>query len=238
MSQLVNHSHPLVEQDLRPSTEQMSRERQEEFPRWPPLFAERRQFSREAENETYIEFLQTPWFSGEEHEEDEEEEEEEDDDDDEEEDEEEEEEEDENDEEEVSSEQGNKVEGDKNNKRNKDQNPNDDKGAKACSGPSKVRLFMRGLSGEEDNLHYLDQVEEVASICEQANLEDTMTKTGQDGKHVALLDDRNIRGTILVNKGPSPPGDCRPYLGPLTAQRLGEELSRKVAQISFWYQLQ
>jgi hypothetical protein len=206
----------------------MSRERQGEFPRWPPLFAERRQFSREAENETYIEFLQTSWFSGEEHEEDEEEEEEEG----------EEGEEGEDDEEEVSSEQGNKVEGDKNKRRNKDQNTNDDKGAKVCSGPSKVRLFMRGLSGEEDNLHYLDQVEEVASICEQANLEDTMTKTGQDGKHVALLDDRNIRGTILVNKGPSPPGDCRPYLGPLTAQRLGEELSRKVAQISFWHQLQ
>jgi hypothetical protein len=198
----------------------MSAQKQEEFPRWPPLFTERRQFNREVENEPYIEFLQTPFFNGEEQEnvddgEDNE---------------------DEGEEEEVSSEHENKVEGDSNNRGNKDQNPNDEKDAKAYNGLNKVRLFMRGLSGEEDDLHYCDQVEEVASICEQANLEDVMKKTGQGRKHVALLDDRNIRGTILPDKGPSPPGDCRPYLGPLTTQRLGKELSRKVVQISVRHQ--
>jgi hypothetical protein len=165
--------------------------------------------------------LQTPWFDGEE-DEDEDDVSSGDDNDD--------------DDDDASSEHGDKVEGDRNNRGNKDENRNVDKDAKAYNGQSKVRLFMTGMTGDEDALDYRDQVEEVASICEQANLGELETKTGQDRKHVALLDDRNIRGTILANKGTSPPGDYRPYLGPLNAERLGKELSRKVAQISFWHQ--
>ncbi len=34
--------------------------------KWPALFTERRIFNRSVENEPYIEFLQTPWFGGDE----------------------------------------------------------------------------------------------------------------------------------------------------------------------------
>jgi hypothetical protein len=96
---------------------------------------------------------------------------------------------------------------------------------------SYLRLFMTGMTEDEDALHYRDQIEELARFCEPANLRELETKTGQDRKHVALLDDRNIPDTMFVNKGLSPPGNRRPYLGPLTAKRLHEELSRKVAQV-------
>jgi hypothetical protein len=199
---------------------------------WPQLFTERRKLNREVENEPYIEFLQTPWFNGQEYEEvedeDEDEEQEEGDDGNEIEGEED----DENDavEEEVSSGQGNSVEGHRSNVGNKDQNLIIDGNARSGDGPSKVRLFMTGFSGEEDDLHHRDQVEEVASICEQWTREKgVVTKTGKHAKHVALLDDRNSRGNFLTNKGISPSGDCRPYLGPLTSEHLAKELSRKVS---------
>lgn len=187
----------------------MLTEPNEKFPQWPALFEGRRQFSREAENQPYIKFLQTQLFDGEE-DEDEDEVSSKDDDDD------------------VSSEHVNGIEGEGNNRENKDKNQNDNKDSETYNGPSKVRLFMRGMTGDEDTLHYRDQVEEVASICEQANLGELGTKTRQYRKHVALLDDRNILGNTFVNKRLSPPGDCRPYLGPLTAQRLGDELIKKV----------
>lgn len=194
----------------------MSTEQNEKFPRWPALFEERRIFCRAAENQPCIEWLQTPSFVGEEDEaEDEDDVSSEDNDDD----------------DDVSSEHGQKVGGDGNDTENKDENRNDDKDAETCNGHSKVRLFMAAMTGDEDTLHYRNQVEEVASVCEQASLGELETETGQDGKHVALLDDRNILGIFMVNKGLSTPpaGYCRPYLGPLTAKRLGEELSRKVA---------
>lgn len=186
----------------------MLTEPNEKFPQWPTLFEGRRKFSREAENQSYIKFLQTQLFDGEEDEEEDDISSEDDDD--------------------VSSEHVNKIGGEGNNRENKDKNQNDNKDAETYNGPSKVRLFMTGMTGDEDTLHYRDQVEEVASICEQANLGELGTKTRRDRKHVALLDDRNILGTIFMNKGLSPSGDCRPYLGPLTAQRLGEELTKKV----------
>jgi hypothetical protein len=204
---LENPCQPLIEDDWWQSTKEMSTEQNEKFPRWPALFEERRTFCRAAENQPCIEWLQTPSFVGEE-----DEAEDEDDDD-------------------VSSEHGQKVGGDGNDTENKDENRNDDRDAETCNWHSKVRLFMAGMTGDEDTLHYRNQVEEVASVCEQASLGELETETGQDGKHVALLDDRNVLGIFMVNKGLSTPpaGYCRPYLGPLTAQRLGEELSRKVA---------
>jgi hypothetical protein len=207
---LENPCQPLIEDDQWHSTEEMATEPNEKFPRWPALFEERRNFSREAENQSYIKFLQTRPFKGEE---DEEEEEEEDDVSSE----------DDND---VSSEHADNVGGEGNDKEYKDENQNNDENAETYNRQSIVRLFMTGMTGDEYTLHYRDQVEEVASICEQASL--------KDSKHVALLDERNILRTIFMNKGLPPPGDCRPYLGPLTAQRLGEELSRKVVQILYW----
>lgn len=196
---------------------------------WPQIFTKRRDFCRKSENQPYIEFLQTLWFEGEEYEGEEEES-------------------DESEsgseseseggeynedyaeEEDASSGLGNRDEGDTINRRNTDQDLTDDSKAKASNKPSKVRLFMKGCSGEEDDLHHRGQVEEVASICEQANVEDgVVTKTGKHRKRVALIDDRSIRSTILTDGDISPPGDCRPYLGALTAEGLGEELRKKVA---------
>ena len=201
---------------------------------WPQIFTKRRDFCRKSENQPYIEFLQISWFKGEECEGEEEEsdgsesgsESEGGEDN-----------EDYAEEEDASSGLGNRDEGDTINRRNTDQGLTDDSKAKASNEPSNVRLFMKGFSGgEEDDLYHRDQVEEVASICEQANVEDGMVaKTGKHRKRVALIDDRNIRSTILTDGDISLSGDCRPYLGPLTAEGLGKELRKKVAQISRHY---
>jgi hypothetical protein len=114
---------------------------------------------------------------------------------------------------------------------NQDEKLSDDKGIEACNRYSDVRRFMEG-TGEDTDFQYRDQVEMVASFCEQANLRELKRKSGQkalDGKGVALLDDRI--GGIMADKK----GHCRPYLGPLTGQRLREELRKKVTQISCWY---
>ena len=189
----------------------MSTETLEEFPQWPRIFAERRTFNREAENQTYIEWLQTQKWVGEDDEYGEDDEDEDDLSGD-----------DENGS--VLSEQEEKVE-------------KDDQDGEAKNRPSEVRIFMTGLTGDEDALPYRDQVEEVASFCEQAKVRDVGEKPIEGGKNKVLLDDRNIRDTILVNKGLSPPGECRPYLGPLTSQQLEEELRKKVAQVSSCYKI-
>lgn len=200
---------------------------------WPQLFTKRRIFSRQAENQPYIGFFQTPKFDGQEYEEDEDEdgdgEQEEGDD------ENEIEEDGENDamEEAVSSGQGSRGEGCQGDRGGKDQDPIDDGSARSSNGSGNVRLFMTaflGEDGEDGDLHR-DQVEEVASMCEQWTHEKgVVTLADEHGNGVALLDDRNIPDNILTNKGDSdisPSGECRSYLGPLTAELLGTELKRK-----------
>jgi hypothetical protein len=202
----------------------MASENKGECPRWPQLFAQRRKFSLEAENQPYIAFLQTLRFEGEEYEEEGEEEEgvshqavdgnnhng------------------DDAKEEKPADGQGSGIDDDRSNGGNKNQDLKDNSKVRCSDGSSKVRLFMRGLSGEEVDLHR-DQLDEIASTCEQAGLgEDETVNIGKDRKHVALLDDRNIRRTAVTNKGISPSGEFRPYLGPLTAESLGKELSKKV----------
>jgi hypothetical protein len=108
-----------------------------------------------------------------------------------------------------------------------DEYQNDDKGSESCDETSDVRLFMKGMTGDEDGLKYRDQVDQVASFCERLSLMKSETKTEENRKHVALLDERNIGGTIADKKG-----HCRPYPGPLTSHELRERLSRKVAQAS------
>jgi TPP-dependent indolepyruvate ferredoxin oxidoreductase alpha subunit len=75
---------------------------------------------------------------------------------------------------------------------------------------------MKGAIGDEDALQYLDQVEQVAGFCEQANFIESQ-------EPAALLDD-NYGNTILKKQR-----HYRPCQGPLTAQRLREELSKEVA---------
>ena len=202
---------------------ELSAEKQESLPHWPEIFTKRRYFWREAENEPYIHFLQSTWFKGEEDEQEEDSDG------------------DENeanedgeastDEEDVSSGQENRDEGHTRNTRTDDQDPVDEDDARSGDGPSIVRLFMRGMSGEEDDLHHRDQVHEFAKICEQANSEPHVATEADN--HVALLDDRNSLGIVLTHKGVSPPGVCRPYLGPLTAKLLGKELKKKVSEPPF-----
>jgi len=168
----------------------------EEFPHrslrrcWPREFTTRRKFNRQAENQPYIEFLQTSFCDGDEDED-----------------------EDDVGDDECSGEDEDEVSGHRDRSENKDEN---------------VRRFMRGMTGDEDTLQYRDQVEQVASFCEQASLEVETRTTSKNRKVVALLDDRNYHGTIVVKQG-----DCRPYRGPLTSQELGKELSKPVAQILF-----
>lgn len=167
-------------------------------------------FDRSAENEPYLEFLRTPKFDGEDcdvsGDEDD----------------------DsfssepEDDEDMGNSRVDSKSEGD---------NKNDDKDATVCSGQSIARLFMAGMMGDEEVLQYPDQVEQVASFYEKGSLgDDAETKASQNENVVALLDDRNICGTIHVNRGSCQcTGHCRPYLGPLTSEQLGKALEKKVA---------
>jgi len=165
---------------------------------WPLEFTKRRRFDRQAENQPYIEWLQTHYDDG-----------------------------DEEEEEDVdgSNENEDEVDGHRDKIENKDENRNDNKDPEACNGNSNVRIFMRGMDGDEDALQYFDQVKQVAGFCKQASFWNLETgTTSKNRKSVALLDDRNDGGTILVKQG-----HCRPYLGPLTPQQLDEELSRKVA---------
>jgi len=170
---------------------------------WPLEFTKRRKFNRKTENQTYIEFLQTRFDDGDNDDED-----------------------DDDDDVDNSSEDEDEVDGHKDESENKGENRND-KDGEAYNGHSIVRLFMKGMTGDEDTLQYRDQVEQVASFFEQASRRDFKTGgPGKNEKRVSLVDDRNIDGTILEKEG-----HCRPCRGPLTSQQLCEALSRKVAQI-------
>jgi hypothetical protein len=101
-----------------------------------------------------------------------------------------------------------------------------------ASNQSNVRRFMKGL-GEKDTLSYPDQIEVVVSFCEQAcNKVVETDNVGRDTKSVALLDDRTRGATNRSDTFPVKQGQqSRQYMGPLTAQQLREELSKKVIQI-------
>jgi hypothetical protein len=86
-----------------------------------------------------------------------------------------------------------------------------------------VRLFMEGLTRDEDLLDYRDQVEWVATFSEHANHGLLEVTTSEVTKKVALLDQR-----VLGGDGGAEKGSCRPYYGPLTAPQLCEKLSRPV----------
>jgi hypothetical protein len=111
--------------------------------------------------------------------------------------------------------------------------PTYDEEEDGANNQSNVRRFMKGVAGEEDTLSYPDQVEVVASFCEQDCNKGVKTNTvGRDTKSVVLLHDRTTSaasksGTFHVKQGHR----CLPYLGPLTAQQLREELSKKVVYI-------
>ena len=86
-----------------------------------------------------------------------------------------------------------------------------------------VRVFMEGCVGEQRTLKYHDQVDQVLGFCDR--------NVGNSQKHVALLDDR-----CQGNCRSEPQGYSRPYLGPLTAPLLQEELEKTVIypQAAHW----
>jgi len=200
----VHQCYLSIEHDWRQPCKEMT-SREEDFHQslgcyWPPeFFRKRRRFDRQAENQPYIEWVQASFGDNDED--------------------------DEDDYVDESSEAEDEVEWRRDKSESKGEKGNYYKDAKASKGHGKVRLFMKGMTGDEDKLQYRDQVEQVARFCEQASFREL-------GKHVALLDDRNDGGTILEKNG-----HYRPYQGPLTSQRLCEELRKKVAQISRSYQI-
>lgn len=92
----------------------------------------------------------------------------------------------------------------------------DDRDEEICNRRSITRVFMKGMTGDEESLPYRDQVDVVAGFAKQA----TSTEIK---KVVALLDDRNSAGIIPVRRRCS-----RQNWGPLTAKQLHEELSKQV----------
>lgn len=86
-----------------------------------------------------------------------------------------------------------------------------------------VKVFMEGCFGEQRKLKYHDQVDQVLGFCD--------CNVGNAQKHVALLDDR-----CQGNCRSEPQGYSRPYLGPLTAPLLQEELEKTVIypQAAHW----
>ena len=175
----------------------ISTERREESPRqffrcsWPEFFTNRRRFDRQIENQSYIEFLKTQSFDID----------------------------GEIDEENLSSDDDSldepegEIEGHQEKRGNQHRNWSEDK-------DTEVRRFMAGMEGHEDFLDH-DQVETVASFCEQARFSGEEINPGRNMKPVAFLDDRRI-GDATVD-------GCRPCLGPLSPAKLQEQLSRKVS---------
>ena len=174
----------------------------EKAPSWLPLFTKRRQFDRAAENQTYIEYLESHYDDG---------------DNDEDSNEVEKDEEDWNEDEkkdEVINEEQEEVE-------RKSMGQSKDG---ACKQHSSTRRFMEGMTGDDDVLLDHDQVDEVAGFCEQPCYGE-FRKMGQDRKHV-LLDDRHSGGTVADKKG-----HYRPHMGPLTSREFREAMTREVPKI-------
>jgi hypothetical protein len=181
---------------------------------WPQEFTKRRVFNRQDENRPYIEYIKSLQVLFDNANEDEEEDGEDDDTEDR----------DESSEnvDEDEDEDGDEDEVDKHGGMNEiqDENRIDAKDVTSCTKHGTVKLFMKGVEGEEDALQYLDQVEQVASFCAPQSFKDL-------AKHVALLNDSN--GIAIPGKM----RECGPYQGPLTAQQLRDELSKEVAKFSF-----
>lgn len=191
----------------------MASETRRDFPRhslrcyWPPCFTERRPFDRKSENQTYLDYIQAEQYLGEEITDDEEDDEDDDEYDDKDEDE---------DEAEVESE-------DKDGASSEDEVDEQSKSTDASNQMSDVRRFMKGMERDEDFLEDYDMVDEVANFCEKGKSHGPVPVLG---KHVALLDERNIFGTIVDKKG-----HCRTNSEPLTWELLREKLKKQVIPI-------
>lgn len=166
---------------------------------WPELFSKRRHFSREAENQPYLETLATVVETYAKSEK--------------------------SDSQDCDSSEEDSSEEDDTDYSSEDEDTTDTQKVKirndilSPDGQSKLRYFLmeRGTSYFEK--HH-NQAEQVVRFCEQSGDRDNESrKTDKDEKPVALIDDR-------YNGEQKKYG--RPYLGPLTSQQLGMELARQV----------
>ncbi|PMD29265.1 hypothetical protein L207DRAFT_261625 [Hyaloscypha variabilis F] len=90
-----------------------------------------------------------------------------------------------------------------------------------------VRVFMEGVPGDEKFLPYRDQTDVVAGFCEtQVSREGDAERPGPSEKLVALLDDR--KSGEIVQRGKARRIHYRECL---TARELKTKLSRKVARV-------
>jgi hypothetical protein len=94
-----------------------------------------------------------------------------------------------------------------------------DENEEPCSRRGTARVFMEGMTGDEADLPYRDQVDVVAGFVEQA-----MYKGCE--KPVAILDDRKSGGRMPLKQK-----DSRPRSWSLTIKELRAELSRPVTDI-------
>jgi hypothetical protein len=173
----LNHYHLSVKNDCRQSEKEMLTDTQDGFRHrgWPQLFsAKRRKFSRQAENQPYIEWLHS--FNDNEGDGDE------------------------DDDEDEDGEPGEGGDGDDDDddvdesSADRDEADEHAHSADPCNGYSAVRHFMKGTTGDEERLQFQDQVEVVAGFRQLPTFR-------KSEKRVALLDDRNDGGTILEKQG-------------------------------------
>lgn len=94
-----------------------------------------------------------------------------------------------------------------------------DENEESCGRRGTARVFMEGMTGDEEHLPYRDQVDVVAGFVEQA-----MYKGCE--KPVALLDDRKSGGRMPLKQK-----DFRPRRWTLTIKELRAELSKPVTDI-------
>ena len=87
--------------------------------------------------------------------------------------------------------------------------------------PSTARMFMEGLTGDEEILPYRDQVDVVAGFAEQEKLEESETP-------VALLDDMISGGDTSMK-----PKTCKSCPWTLNSKELRAELSKQVSKVIF-----
>ena len=87
--------------------------------------------------------------------------------------------------------------------------------------PSTARIFMEGLTGDEEILPYRDQVDVVAGFAEQEKLEESETP-------VALLDDMISGGDTSMK-----PKTCKSCPWTLNLKELRAELSKQVSKVIF-----
>lgn len=143
---------------------------------WPQLFTTRRQFSRQAENQTYLEWLNNRFGDGN----------------------------DDGDEDETSELSSKDEDDDMEVCTNVMAGSREE--TKVRPQNSIVRRFMEGMVGEKDLLLYRDQVDVVSYFCEQAGFKKGETRSpSEDRKVVALLDERNNSGNLSMACGASRP---------------------------------